>query len=70
MLLIGKPGSGKTSLIKRLLRDSAMYKGKFDFVILLSPSAQKMGLSVAKERVSTTYNLDWIYEHLNTFNSM
>lgn len=38
MIIAGKPGSGKTTMLKQLLTNSQMYKGKFDQVLLVSPS--------------------------------
>ena len=48
MIIVGKPGSGKTSLIKGLLTNENYYYKKFDQVILISPSANKMGIPTKK----------------------
>lgn len=47
MLLVGKPGSGKTTMLQHLLYDKGMYKQKFDKVLFISPSAAKSGLTIA-----------------------
>lgn len=43
-MIIGKPGSGKTSLIKNLIINPKFYGKKFDRVLIISPSYAKMGL--------------------------
>lgn len=52
MMLVGKPGSGKTSVIKQLLNDKGFYYQKFDDVLLISPSATKMDIRVRKENLT------------------
>lgn len=47
MLLIGRPGSGKSYLIKRLVTE--FYAQKFDKILLLSPSFQKIGFSLPED---------------------
>ena len=37
-LICGKPGSGKTSLLKFMLRESRLLFKKFDYVFIISPS--------------------------------
>lgn len=48
MLVVGKPGSGKTSTIRTMLQSKDFYLHKFDNVLVMSPSANKMGISVNK----------------------
>ena len=48
MIIIGKPGSGKTAAIRKLLQDKKLYFAKFDTVIIMSPSATKMGIAIPK----------------------
>jgi len=43
MLLIGKSGSEKTTLLKQLLTNNQMYH-KFDEVLFVSPSHAKTGI--------------------------
>jgi len=44
MLLVGKPGSGKTTMIKHLVMDKEFFRGKFDSLMIVSPSHSKIGL--------------------------
>jgi ABC-type lipoprotein export system ATPase subunit len=44
MVVVGKPGSGKTTIVERLLTRPGGYAGKFDYTFLVSPSKNKMGL--------------------------
>lgn len=41
MLICGKPGSGKTLLIKELMNNPMLFKKKFDYVFVISPSARE-----------------------------
>jgi len=38
MLIIGKPGSGKTHLIYELVSNSDFYYKKFDYILIITPS--------------------------------
>lgn len=51
MLVVGKPGSGKTTVIREMLTSKAFYKKKFDHVLLVSPSANKMEIPVHKDNM-------------------
>lgn len=64
MMLVGKPGSGKTSVIKQLLNSKAYYYQKFDDVLLMSPSATKMEIKVRKEHMTQVFSLKWIEQKL------
>ena len=37
-LFLGKPGSGKTSLLKFLIKSSKFFFKKFDYIFVLCPS--------------------------------
>lgn len=39
MIVVGKPGSGKSNIVRELNNTTAYYKGKFDKTLILSPSA-------------------------------
>jgi ABC-type multidrug transport system ATPase subunit len=60
MLIVGKPGSGKTSTIRTMLTDEHYYYRKFDNVLLISPSANKMGIKVKKDNLTQVFDLKWI----------
>lgn len=68
MLLVGKPGSGKTSAIKTLLSNPDFYLHKFDTVLIISPSASKMGIKVKKENMNQEFDLRWIETKLMDIN--
>jgi len=38
-MIVGRPGAGKTYVIRQMLTEQGYYKGKFDRVLLMSPSA-------------------------------
>ena len=38
MLILGKPGSGKSSLLEQLLTRSDFYGNKFDRILYVTPS--------------------------------
>lgn len=68
MLLIGKPASGKTTLLRQLLTNPQMYNKKFDDILLVSPSYSKMDLNIPHENSSTRFSLDWIFDKLDMIN--
>lgn len=68
MLLIGKPGSGKSTMIKQLTMNPKMYKGKFTETLLISPSGMKLGLAVTDKNVKTTFDLEWIMRKIEKIN--
>ena len=68
MILVGRPGSGKTYAIERLLRDENFYYKKFDEVLIVSPSLGKLNMNVPKENTKTTFELNWLHEKIKKFN--
>lgn len=36
--VVGAPGCGKTTFIQNLLNERQLYKGKFDYIFVVSPS--------------------------------
>lgn len=68
MLLIGKPASGKTTLLRQLLTNPQMYSEKFNEILLVSPSYAKMDLNVRAESATTRFSLDWIFDKLEVIN--
>jgi len=68
MLVVGKPGSGKTTVIRDVLTDKQFYKKKFDHVLLVSPSANKMEVPVHKDNMNQVFSIKWIEDRLLEFN--
>ena len=68
MLVVGKPGSGKTTVVRNLLTSKQFYKKKFDHVLIISPSANKMEIPVTKENMQQSFSIGWIEERLMEFN--
>lgn len=46
-----------------------MYKGKFDLILLVSPSGTKLGLDIEEKYMKQSFDLDWIMKKLNKVNS-
>lgn len=44
-----------------------MYKGKFDEVIIVSPSYAKMDIDIDPKYASPVFSLDWIFDHIREF---
>ena len=49
LMIVGRPGAGKTYVLRQLMTENGYFKGKFDKVLLMSPSATKMGIPVHKK---------------------
>jgi GTPase SAR1 family protein len=64
-VLIGKPGSGKTTLIEKLVGDSEFYKDKFNRVIVISPSVYKMDLPIRKSNKAEVFDIEWIFKKIH-----
>lgn len=68
MLIVGKPGSGKSTIIKQLMNNPRMYNKKFDKILVVSPNWAKMGFNVKKEDATTKFDLDWIFTQIDQCN--
>jgi len=68
MIVVGKPGSGKTRIVKQLLTDRRMYYKAFDEVLIVSPSVSKMGVNVPKKNTALHLDFDWLWEHFARLN--
>ena len=64
--LIGKPGSGKTYLIKELLGKT--FKDKFSYLLLCSPSNHEYKDLVPDTQSTATFEIGWIYKMINMIN--
>ena len=70
MYIVGRPGSGKTSLLVNLLTNKPIkgkkcsYKKLFDHIIVCSPSIKTLGNNIFKnlpsEQTSEDFNLDFL----------
>lgn len=72
MMVVGKPGSGKTSMVVKLLTDPQFYGKKFDRVVVISPSHEKMGLDgiLDAEKRTTEFDIGWIFERILEMNML
>ncbi len=61
MLVIGKPGSGKSSFVQKLLNESVFYKDQFNYVFVVSPSAAKLHIAQKGAQMTTTFSVEWIH---------
>lgn len=69
-LIVGKPGSGKSSLIEQFLNSSHLYRGRFDDVFVVSPSWQKIRIpGLTKGNTATDmFSTKWIQEKIDKIN--
>lgn len=68
MMLVGKPGSGKTSLLQQLVNSKKFYWRKFDKIFVVSPSYQKIAIEVSEKNKTADFSLDWIFEKIEDIN--
>lgn len=69
-LIVGKPGSGKTSLLKKFLQDPLLLFKRYDLVLILSPSPREYAdLFLPEENFCTHLDICWAKEKLNNANS-
>ena len=64
--LIGKPGSGKTFLIKYLI--SEVFKDKFSYMLLCSPSNIEYKDYIPESQSYSSFDIGWIYKMINMIN--
>lgn len=66
MCLIGKPGSGKTSLLKFFLRSDKMLFKKFNKIFIISPSVKEFNeLFLPPGNFSTKLDINWINKKID-----
>jgi len=69
-IIIGKPGDGKTSLLKTMLKEDTILFKKFDHVLILSPSIIEYNdLFLPKSNLKSEMDFDWIIEKISSFDS-
>lgn len=59
MAIIGKPGSGKSHLIKELITNKDLYYGKFDKILFITPSNYKE-LQLDEQNSMDVLSTKWI----------
>lgn len=65
-LICGKPGSGKTSLLKFILKNEKLLFKKFDYVYILSPSWREYtSLFLPDDNFTNELDFEWIAKHIN-----
>lgn len=71
-IIMGKPGSGKTHLLKFILKSKTLFFKKFDFIFIMTPSKLEYNdLFLPESNFSSELDFDWIDEkikYVNTFN--
>lgn len=65
-LIIGKPGSGKSKLIEKLLLNPHALKKKFDLVLFMAPY-EIADLKIPESRMNQLLDINWVIETVETF---
>jgi Cdc6-like AAA superfamily ATPase len=69
-LIIGKPGSGKTNLLKFILKENDLLFKKFDYIFIITPSISEYNdLFLPDDNFHNELNFEWIEEKINTLNN-
>lgn len=69
-LICGKPGSGKTSLLKFILKNPQLLYKKYDFVFIISPSYKEyQDLYLPKINFINELDFDWVKYKINYINT-
>ena len=67
-LIIGKPGSGKTALLKFMLTSNDLLYKKFDYVFIISPSYTEYDcLFLPSENFNEELDFEWIESKINKY---
>lgn len=66
LALIGKPGSGKTYLIKKMVTND--FKGAFSYVLLCSPSSMEYEDIIPETQRHESFDIAWVYKMINVIN--
>lgn len=68
-LLIGKPGSGKTTLIEEMLINPVLLNNQFDFIFIFSPNELKNIPCIQNENYSNIWDISIIYKLIDKINA-
>lgn len=69
MLIIGKPGSGKSTILQELLLNSELLKDKFTSIIIFSPTKLEYLDLKEGENWFLDFSLDKIFETIEILNN-
>lgn len=64
--LIGKPGSGKTYLIKKMITED--FKNAFSYILLCSPSSIEYNSIIPDTQRHDNFDISWVYKMINVIN--
>jgi len=68
-LIVGKPGSGKTSLIEEFLLNKKLLNNMFEFILIFSPNMFTNIKCIEDENYSKTFDISKIYTMIEKINS-
>lgn len=70
-IIMGKPGSGKTHLLKFLLKSKSLFFKRFDFVFIMTPSkVEYIDLFLPDINFCSELDFDWIEEKIKYVNAI
>jgi len=68
-IIVGPVASGKTSLLIKMLTDPTLYGEKFQYVFVISPTGNKLGLKLPPGRFSKKLDIRWLKEKVEELNT-
>lgn len=64
--VVGKPGSGKTTAIRKLL--TGELKDKFSYILICSPSSKEYEDLIPADQMTSIFSMQWICKLINLIN--